>query len=239
MEYLSADMREWTNDCREQLKVDHENEVFLKFVLLAKIIGYRRVSYGIEYPTSVAEPSFSYYANYTTDWQEKFIERHAKHHGSRVAYGKRSAVPPEGSSPYYWTRSDFFREAEANMVKFEVLKEIPGRGGTEAIVGLSDLTEADGPLIRQKANILIGEVAAAMELRLLTKNLPQLFVQLTEQERKYLLWVLDGKTSGEIADIMGIRKAVVDNMQRSLPDRFDRKGAFATAFLAYRLGLLS
>lgn len=238
MDSEEDDILQWSRDCRAELQVDHENEVFLKFVLLANVIGFRYASYGLEYPTSVAEPSFTLYANYAHDWQEKFVVRHVKHHGSRVAYGKRASDPAPGASPYYWTRADFMREAEANNVKLEWIENMPGRGGTTALVGLAGVTATDSPLLRKKTHILIAEVVEAMEARLLKKNLPQLFVELTDQEKKYLLWVLDGKTSGEIADIMSIRKAAVENMQRNLPDKFDRKGIFATAFLAYRLGLL-
>ena len=230
---------QWEQDCRAEMQVQHENEVFLKIVLLANIVGYQHAAYGLEYPTSVAAPSFSFFANYAPDWQEKFVVRHAKHHGSRVAYGKRVSAPIVGSRPYYWTREDFTREAQAHNITIEWFENSIGRGGTTALFGLSSFSGVDGPMLRKKTHILIRTALEEMENRLLEKNLPQLFVTLSDQERNYLCWVLDGKTSGEIADIMEISKASVENMQRKLPERFDRNGIFATAFFAYRLGLLT
>lgn len=232
------DLRQWRSDCRGELRVHRPHEVFIKFVLLAGILGYRHVAYGLEYPTSIAEPTFSYYSNFAPDWQDKFNTKNMKHHGSRVAYGRRKSTPLPGASDYFWSRRDFFREAEAYGVYLEWVDNIPGRGGTIALVGLGGFNGQDDAILRRKTHILIEETVEAMEKLLLQKNLPQLFVKLTENERKYLLWVLDGKTASEIADIMGISKAAAENMQRKLPERFERKGIFATAFLAYRLGML-
>lgn len=233
------EIAQWEHDCRTQLQMDHENEVFLKFVLLANILGYRYAAYGLEYPTSVAEPPFTFFANYAPDWHHKFVDRNPKHHGSRVAYGKRTVEPPDGSEGYNWSRIDFQREAQGNHINFEWFDTIQGPGGTVSLVGLAGRHTPDSTLLRRKTRMLIDLLIEGMNNLLLKKNMPQMFVELTEQERKYLQWVLDGKTSGEIADIMHIRKSAVENMQRSLPERFDRNGIFVTAFLAYRLGMLT
>lgn len=235
----NEELTQWMRDCSSELQMPHESEAFLKFVLLANILGYNYAAYGLEYPTSVAEPPFTFYANYTKDWYQKFVERHIKHHGSKVAYGKRTIEPQDGSNIYYWRRADFWREAEANNIEIEVFETISGEGGTVALVGLSGRTVPDSEILRKKTRVLIDLTVEVMGRLLIKKNLPQVEVTLKDFERKYLLWVLDGKTSGEIADIMHISKQSVENMQRKLPERFDKKGIFATAFLAYRIGMLA
>ena len=231
------ELRMWERDCRCELMLDHENEIFLKFVLLANILGYRYVTYGLELPTSVPQPSFSYYNNFADGWMEKFVVRNAKHHGSRVAYGKRTI---DGSNPvYYWQRPDFFSEAGANSISLQWMETIQGKAGSVALVGLGGLTESRSIGFNQRTRVLIDLVVEAMEGVLVKKHLPQYFIALNEEERTYMMWVLDGKTAIEIAAIMGISQSIADRMQRQLPVKFDKKGIFATAFLAYRLGMLN
>lgn len=228
----------WLQDCRGELAMDHENEVFLKFVILANFLGYQHVAYGLELPTSVAAPSFSLFNNYADDWQEKFVERHARHHGSRVAHGKRTRPTAEHETRYYWHREDFMREAHEHDIKPEWLEQSKGEGGSIAFVALAERGPQCSPRLNQKVRMLIDATNEAMRRVLLAKYLPQAHIKLNGVERLYMAWVLDGKTSGEIADIMHMPKPSVDNLQRKLPERFSMKGITATAFLAYRLGLL-
>jgi len=234
---FEASVEQWEDDCCRELAVEHESEVFRKFVSLANALGYRYVAYGLEYPSSLAEPHFSFFCNFRDDWQEKFLNPSATNHGSKVCYGKRISAPVAGGSDYYWTRRDFLREARAAGVHLKWLEVIDGRGGTTAMVGLSRNPD-DGWQVRHKTHALIQAVVEAMELRLLRKNLPQFFIELNAQERQYLRWVLDGKTSDVIATIMGIKASRIKYMQRTLPPQFDRAGIYPTAFFAYRLGLL-
>lgn len=235
----SDEMGQWARDCRGELAMDHENEVFLKVAILGNFLGYKHVAYGLELPTSVAAPAFFLFANYAADWQEKYVERHARHHGSRVAYNKRTNPKPEHDRKYYWQREDFRREAHEHDIKPEWYEQTKGEGGSIAFIALADRAAQCSVGFNQKVRILIDETNAAMRRILLAKHLPQAHVKLNDVERLYMAWVLDGKTSGEIADIMAIPKPSVDNLQRKLPERFGMKGITATAFLAYRLGLLS
>lgn len=234
----SEEIARWARDCRGELLMDHENEVYLKFVILSNILGYRYAAYGLELPTSVAEPSFSLFVNYADDWQSKYVERNARHHGSRVAYGKRTRPTERHEKKYYWQREDFLREARLHNITPEWFEQSTGTGGSIAFVALSERTEPCSPGFNQLVRILIDEANERMRRLLLEKYLPQAYIKLSDVERVYLAWVLDGKTSGEIADIMSIPKPSVENLQRKLPERFEKKGIAPTAFLAYRLGLL-
>ncbi len=228
----------WESECRFELQLPHENEVFLKFVLLANILGYDFVGIGVELPLSIAEPWCIFYANYAADWREKFIDRHPKHHGPRVAYGKRTEGPDQPSHSYYWTPSDFRREAALNNVEVDWTETIQGTGGTIATVWLAGRTKERNPELTAKTRVLVDLAVTSLISILNEKHTPQYSIKLNATERQYLAWVLDGKTSGEITDIMKISKGAADNMQRKLPERFQRNGIFVTAFLAYRLGML-
>jgi hypothetical protein len=229
----------WKSECRFELQLPHENEVFLKFVLLANILGFKSVAIGLELPLSIAEPWCTFFANYAVDWREKFLDRHPKHHGPRVAYGKRTEGPGQPSHAYYWTPADFRREAELNNIEADWTDVIQGPGGAIATVCLAGRTIAHSPELAEKTRVLVDIAVAAMMDILIEKQIPQFSIKLSTTEREYLAWVLDGKTSGEITDIMKISKGAADNMQRKLPERFQRNGIFVTAFLAYRLGMLS
>lgn len=218
--------------------MDHENEIFLKFVILANLLGYRYAAYGLELPTSVAEPSFSLFANYAPDWQSKYVERCGRHHGSSVACGKRTRPADYHAQKYHWQRHDFEREAEQHHIIPEWVEQSAGEGGSITFVALADRVEPISPGFNQRVRVLIDLAGERMRRVLLGKYLPQAYIRLREVDRIYLAWVLDGKTAGEIADIMAITKPAVENLARKLQEKFDKKGIAATAFLAYRLGLL-
>lgn len=232
------DLAQWERDCVLELSASHENEVFLKLVLLASLLGYERVSFGMEVPKSMGEPVFTYWSNYPDDWSGKFVERKVRHHGAHVGYGKRLSPPAPGRSEYFWSRCDFQREADAYGIAFDYQATMLGKNGTLALIGLSRPASLLSEFDKKRLTILVNATVDAMATLLLDKHLPGHRVQITATERQYMCWVLDGKTASEIASIMNIPPTKVEAMQRSLPGRFEKKGIFATAFLAFRLDML-
>lgn len=241
MDEETKEVEQWRQDCQSQLKgLDHENEIFLRLVILADILGFRHASYGLAYPTTYLEPALSYFANYRHDWEEKFLSRHPKYHGSKASIGKRTNEPPGAHSS--WRRADFFREARENNVILQRVDNIPGRGGTTALIGLGGNKGEDTPILRHKTQILTEAIAGAMDNVLIPKNLPQLFIELSGEERRFLLWAMDGKTAGEIGSIMELSPGRLNYLQRILPKQFDKTGSHAlvaTASFAHRMGLLT
>lgn len=233
-----ADLEQWAREFSIELSASHESDVFSSLVALANALGFQHVAFGMELPTSISKPLFSYWCNFPEDWISKFIERKVEHHGSQVAYHKRLSLPAPGSDEYNWSRCDFQREAEAYGIKFQWQQKATGRCSTVALIGLSGKDSLLSEFDKKRLTILFNTTVDAMATRLLDKHLPGHRVQITEDERKYLCWVLDGKTADEIIDILRVPKNRVDTMQRNLPLRFEKKGIFATAFMAYRFGML-
>lgn len=235
------DLSQWADDCRDQLAAHHERDAFTTFVLLAGIIGYQHAAVGLEAPNSVAQPHFSFLANYAPDWQEKFASPNPRHHGSRVAHGKRTVEPPPGTDPYFWTRADFDREATANGIVIHWANTYECGFGSTAFIALS--TPRPGAQVDPSSRAILADaMVATLERILLPKAFPDLTLSnlvLSDIERRVLLWILDGKTAPEIAIILGMKPSSIENLQRRLPERFNTKGVFATAFLAFRLGLLT
>lgn len=240
MLHLEEDLGQWEKDCQLELLADHENEVFLKFTLLSQLLGFAKGSVGIELPTSVAQPAFCYYSNFAADWQEKFVERHAKHHGAKVAHKKRTASPPAGVNEYYWVAGDFQWEADANDIVFDYRVTLPGPFGTIANAGLSGYSGSASEYSRalERAAMLVGLTIDSMRSCLVKKYLPQASLKLDAIEKQYLSWVLDGKTTAEIIEIINGDKTSVTKLQKALPQKFDRSGVVATAVLALRMDML-
>jgi hypothetical protein len=230
----------WLADCRNELNVSHETEVFLKFALLAQgHLGYEHAAIGFEVPNSAAQPRYSYFNNYTPDWLERFISP-GQRHGSHVAAGKRTAIPSEYQDPMYWSRADFKREAQAHGIALTWSAAIPCKLGAVGFVALSTpriALPSPGPDCLDLARLAI----AAMESIILSKALPNLDldIALTPTARKVLRLVLDGHTAADIADLLGISQNKVAYLYRKLPEMFGRDQIFPTAFLAHQLGLLS
>lgn len=229
---------QWARKCKAELQLEHENSVFCKFVSLANELGYRYAAYGLELPISVAEPWFAFYSNYSSNWHRYFGEQRPPRDDARVALKKRSAQTYPDENVHYWNRADFLREARANGIAIEWTRKMRCVAGAVATVALSGLEAVREPRLEEQTWVLAHLASESMSRLLVNKYLPQRAVTLSEVERAYMCWVLDGKTSSEIADILNIGKASVEHMQRKLPERFERSGIFVTSLLAYRMGML-
>ena len=228
---------EWERCCRAAVDLQHEHEVFNGFVTLAEMLGYSYATFGLKFPTSFVAPRYSFYANYLPDWSERFVAQKSSHHGSYVAKHKRT-VEPQGRDVYNWAPQDFDYEAELHGIHFDDSRTMPGEFGTVARIGVAGNSRPRDPVLRRKTKMMFDWVIRMMNLRLITKNLPQCEIVLTNIEREYLLWVLDGRPQEELAGLMHVNDKSIKAMYRELQKRFDRRSIYTVAAMAREMKML-
>lgn len=233
-----AGVGEWRSRCLYGLQQKSEFAMFASFVDLAAELGYSKVAYGLEFPNSIARPDFCYFANFQPDWRSRFSAVETLKLGAKSALGKRTPGLFEDDSPH-WRKEDFVREAQEHGLKFVWLEAIPGLAGTTSFVGLAEGDEFPSTETQYNIRVLADYLAMSMTGCLVPKHMPQSLLEITQTETQCLQWVLDGKTAGEIADILDLTVYATRHMQRTLCEKFEKRSILATAVLAYRMGLLT
>jgi DNA-binding CsgD family transcriptional regulator len=235
---VAIGLADWRARCNFTLRHENELDVFAGFVELAADLGYGKIAYGLEFPNSIPRPDFCYFSNFPPDWRVRFSLGGTRQMGAKSAVGKRTSSAGSDNE-LHWRRDDFMREAVLNDVHFIWLESIPGFAGTTSFVGLAGGLQYPSAQLRKRIKILIDQTSMAMTMHLVPKHMPQSTREITDTERQCLQWVLDGKTAEEIARILQTQVSAIRHLQRKLCTRFDKVSIFATAVLAFRMGLLS
>ena len=107
-------------------------------------------------------------------------------------------------------------------------------------VSLDDRTEPFDEIVGQSSAqvALIGQIAhnLVIEKFVLARNQPE--ISLTARERECLLWVGEGKTAWETANIIGCSKATVQFHLLNASKKLEVTGKFSAYLKACRQGLL-
>lgn len=234
MQNVAPEISQWEQDCIAQFALASripEGYFFDKLVHLANTLGHKHVGFGMEYPISVNSPRFSFFCNYPADWDDKYVSFIPKFIDSTTSTGKRT-IPKPG----YWNIDDFYGEALANNIDLAHTLTAPCPGNSTAIIGL---TASNMQGWTEEHAIVLSTIAiSAIAPVLLQKNLPQAFIELEPIQKIYLGLVLDGLETEDCVKPLGMSKKDIDTMRKTLNHRFKRPSIAATAWFAYRMGML-
>lgn len=188
-------------------------------VKITKQMGFEHFLYGVQVNTSLTRPYQFILNGYPEEWRARYIEQNYHkvdptfHHcitkkqttpipwGSQMSRGCKEAA--------MWGESrDFGLLSGASFA-------VHGSHGEAAMLSLATAREA--PQVTQefvnvlgRAQLLACYLHEAVQRVILSKGaLPLTKMELTVREKECLLWAAEGKTGGEIADILSISKRTV------------------------------
>lgn len=152
------------------------------------------------------------------------------------------------ASPWLWTAESqpspaaFWREAHRHGLRHGCTLPLRSEHG---VIGVVTYTRSEGPVTQAefeaKAPALRGHSQRWHEAQL-KRHLPHLFhrpdSRLSERERTILRWTADGKTSAEIADILGLTKRTINFHVGKATLKLNATNKTQAALKAALLGLL-
>jgi LuxR family transcriptional regulator, activator of conjugal transfer of Ti plasmids len=218
--------------------------------LLVKAIGFTYFSYGA--PLLAAErgrpnDTGMLLTTYPAAWQSHY-RRRSYHATDAVILRGRNAV-----RPFHWGDEAHLRclEPSSRRLFFEAKDFGIGSGIAIPVHGprnMSGLFSVSGPEPKQPpadvgqpafhALLTLAQTVHAHAIQWREKRSPDPIVKLSEHERLCLLWTTQGKTSWEVAQIIGRTKATVDFHLRRAIGKLDAANKMHAAFKARELGLL-
>jgi LuxR family transcriptional regulator len=207
-------MYRWQEDHMQGLLQIQDEGAFLKALTgIAEDLGYDFCSYGMRMPLPMSHPKVVMLSSPALAWQRDYLE-------SCVDPGAGEKRKPDSMTPHVWSGEQF----SGNVRFFEQVRNSGLNSGwaqstydVRGIAGLLTLGLSHSYFsvaeLQDKAlqTFWLAQLAHKTLARLLIpKYLPEVSTQLTSREVEVLRWSADGKTSGEIGNIMSISERTVN-----------------------------
>ncbi|MBZ9939282.1 LuxR family transcriptional regulator [Mesorhizobium sp. BR1-1-16] len=217
---------------------------------LVRALGFTYFSYGLPWLASDwGRPNDigMLLSTYPEDWQNLYRRRNYHSADAVILYGRHAL------RPFNWGDERHLRglEPSARRIFFEAQDFGISSGIAIPVHGprnMSGVFSVAGPEARQPeadigqpalhALLAVAQMVHAHVVQWRTERRPQATVKLSEHERLCLLWTTQGKTSWEVAQIIGRSKATVDFHLRRAASKLDASNKVHAAFKARELNLL-
>jgi LuxR family transcriptional regulator len=195
------------------LSATNESELFLALSNTALGLGFAYCAYGMRMPLPLVNPKTVMLNNYSQAWQDRYAEQNYLAVDPTVAHGLSSVTPLVWSDQLFTSSREFWHDARDHGLRVGWAQSSFDAKG---VVGMLTLARSDDELsaaeIRENSLKMSWLVQAAHEsfARLISTRSPMLPVQLTSREIEVLRWTADGKTSGDVGQIMNISERTVN-----------------------------
>lgn len=186
---------------------------------IAGQLGFEHFIYGVQVNTSLTRPYQFVLNGYPKEWRARYVEQNYQ----EVDPTYHHCIVRKQIIPVIWDSRVFKGDKEAKMRsesrEFGLLcgASFSVHGGHGEAAMLSLATSQDSCRAKQHIVSIIGKsqllacyLHEATQRIVLSKGpLPLTKMELTLRERECLLWAAEGKTGGEIADILKITERTV------------------------------
>lgn len=208
-------MEPWKEDLMHSFHtIECERQVFAMVAELARGLGFDYCTYGLRTPTPLTRPKTAMYSNYPLAWQTIYQEKGYLAIDPTVQQAIRSLSPVLWSNDLFAPTPELWEEAQSFGLRAglaQICRDVSGMTGLlvlaragEAVTLTEWQTKACHILwLAQAAHLCMARIVAP-------KLLPALSEKLSTREAEVLRWTGDGKTSGEIADILQMAERTVN-----------------------------
>jgi DNA-binding CsgD family transcriptional regulator len=187
---------------------------------IVKQIGYEHFIYGVQVRTSLTRPYQFVFSGYPKEWRDHYVEVGYQNIDPTVAHciKNKRVIPIIWNSQLSRNRpaARMMGEAKEFGLASGVSFSVHGRYGEAAMLSLSSSThprqaKQDIAEYLGRGQLLACYLHEAIQRLVLSKEaLPLQKIGLTGREKECLLWASEGKTSGEIADILNLSERTVN-----------------------------
>ena len=224
------------------LTIGCEHQLMEAITAIARDLGFDYCAYGLRMPVPVTRPKVAMFNNYPASWQARYREQGYVSVDPTVRHCTRSLLPITWSDDVFASAPELWEEARSFGLQVGWVQS--GRDANGA-AGMLTLARAAEPLsdaeLRAKSLMMtwLAQVAhLGMSRCLAAKLLPEVEIRLTDRELAVLRWTGDGKTSGEISEIMRISESTVNFHVRNAVAKLGTANKLAATVKAAMLGML-
>jgi LuxR family transcriptional regulator len=236
-------MRVWQDEQLSALfRARNEQQLFDELVKIVRRLGFDRCSYGVRPPMPLTQPRIMVFDNYPAAWHERYMTQNYLAIDPTVQHGLRSMLPLVWTDNVFETARGFWEDARSQGLRYGWAQPCRDPNGIAGMLTVSrshdELTDEE---LRVKAPQLawVTQTAHIGMAKLLVKRyMPEPDQSLTRREIDVMRWTAEGKTSEEIAEILGIATRTVNFHTSSVVNKLGVANKTAAAIRAAMLGLL-
>lgn len=224
------------------LSTENEIELFAALSRAANELGFEYCAYGMRMPLSISKPKVFMLNNYSQDWQQRYVQENYLAVDPTVAHGTRSVMPLVWTDKVFSSCRPFWEEARAHGLRVgwaQSCYNAMGVGGLLTLARSHDNLSAKELGDRSLRMTWLAQAAHEGMARLLvSKLMPEASVELSAREIEVLRWTAEGKTSGDVREIMQISERTVNFHINNTLIKLGAANKTAAAIKAAVLGLL-
>lgn len=193
-------------------------------------------------PLPISNPKIVSFSNYPDAWQIRYREKNYLAVDPTVHHGNRSIRPILWSDDVFTSSLDLWEDAQSFGLRIGWAQATRDMNGVSGMLTLARSSETITPQeLREKGPKMMWLSHFAhisMSRRLTAKIMPEAEVNLTEREVEVLRWTAEGKTSYEVAEIIGITERTINYHINNAVAKLNASNKTAAAIRAGMLGLL-
>lgn len=236
-------MKTWQEDQLNALQgVEHEKELFEMMAAFARDLGFDHCAYGLRAPLPLTNPKTIIINNYPFAWQTRYQERNYLAVDPTVQHAMRSLQPVVWSDKLFQPTRDLWEDARSFGLTVGWAQSSRDENGMCGLLTLARSGESlsDVELREKDAKMVwLAQVAHLNMSRLLCARLiPEIGIKLSSKEIEVLKWTGDGKTSGQIADILNISESAINKHLNNAALKLNASNKTAAVVRAAVLGML-
>ncbi|NUF17313.1 LuxR family transcriptional regulator AbaR [Acinetobacter lactucae] len=238
-------MESWQEDLLSAfLIMQDENQLFEAVKSTASKLGFDYCAYGMQSPLSIAEPKTIMLNNYPQAWQERYVEQHYVKVDPTVQHCMVSLKPLVWSSQCAQAQAekDFWEEARSyglNVGWAQSSRDFIGTRGMLTLARSNDqLSEKEQKAQYTNMYWLTQTVHSSIAKIVNDVEFSQFNLYLTNREKEVLRWTAEGKTSAEIAQILGVSERTINFHLSNSMQKLNVNNKISAAIRAVMLGIL-
>jgi LuxR family transcriptional regulator, quorum-sensing system regulator SolR len=219
-----------------------ERALFERLVHVVRELGFDHCSYGIRSPLPISDPKIMVFDNYNEYWRMRYNQMNYFTVDPTVKHGMSSLLPLVWSDGVFAQARNFWEDARGQGLCHGWAQPCRDPAGT---TGMLSVARSHEPLTEQELQdkvprlVWITQVLHVKMTELtVNKLLPDREVRLSGREREIIRWTAEGKSAGEIAEILRLSERTVNFHIGNVVHKLNAANKTAAAVRASMLGLL-
>lgn len=224
-------------------RAENEEVVFQALVSAARTLGFEHVAYGLRLAVPVSNPKVITLNNYPEPWQTRYQQAGYLAIDPSVRHGQRSQEPLVWGDDVFGAAQELWSEAKDQGLRVGWAQSSLDGFGVGGMLTLSRSGEILSEMELHHKEMEMRWLVQAAHLSLSRLMKPKFTLQpeapLTPREIEVLKWSADGKTAGEIGDILSISMPTVNFHIKNVIHKMKAANKTAAVVQALMSGLLN
>jgi LuxR family quorum-sensing system transcriptional regulator SolR len=236
-------MRSWQEELLHAAEVASSQDMLFRSIeSSAQALGFEHCAYGLRVPVPVSNPRVVLLNNYPSEWRARYAAARYIATDPTVLHGRRSQAPLVWDAKVFESTPGMRDEARSFGLRFGWAKsnlDANGVGGMLTLARANEALSAAELAANSMKMCWLASMAHLSLSRLMVADVAVETPTLTEREIEVLKWTADGKTSGEIADILAVSDNTVNFHIKNAIAKLGTANKTAAAVRAAMLGMFN